>query len=55
MLFYLLDEIHQMIGAGKSEGSIDVSSVFEAIWQEENFAVFGATTMDEYETYMECD
>lgn len=50
-----IDEIHQMIGAGKSEGSIDVSSVLKPYLARGKFRCIGATTMDEYETYMECD
>lgn len=50
-----IDEMHQMVGAGKSEGSIDVSSVLKPYLARGKFRCIGATTMEEYEKYMECD
>lgn len=50
-----IDEIHQMIGAGKSEGSIDVSSVFKPYLARGKLRLIGATTNDEYETFIEKD
>lgn len=50
-----VDEIHQMIGAGKSEGSIDVSSVLKPYLARGVIRCIGATTVDEYEKYMEQD
>lgn len=50
-----VDEIHQMIGAGKSEGSIDVSSVLKPYLARGVIRCIGATTNDEYEKYMEQD
>ena len=50
-----IDEIHQMIGAGKSEGSIDVSSVLKPYLARGLIKCIGATTLDEYEKYIEKD
>lgn len=50
-----IDEIHQMIGAGKSEGSIDVSSVLKPYLARGKIRLIGATTFEEYETYIEKD
>lgn len=50
-----VDEIHQMIGAGKSEGSIDVSSVLKPYLARGAIKCIGATTTDEYEKYIEKD
>ena len=50
-----IDEIHQMIGAGKSEGSIDVSSVLKPYLARGEIRCIGATTIDEYEKYIEKD
>lgn len=50
-----IDEIHQMIGAGKSEGSIDVSSVLKPYLARGEIRCIGATTFEEYEKYIEKD
>ena len=50
-----IDEIHQMIGAGKSEGSIDVASVLKPYLARGVIKCIGATTVDEYEKYIEKD
>lgn len=50
-----IDEIHQMIGAGKSEGSIDVASVLKPYLARSAIRCIGATTLDEYERYIEKD
>ena len=50
-----IDEIHLMIGAGKSEGSIDVSSVLKPYLARGVIKCIGATTIEEYEMYIEKD
>lgn len=50
-----VDEIHLMIGAGKSEGSIDVSSVLKPYLARGVIKCIGATTIEEYEMYIEKD
>ena len=50
-----IDEIHLMIGAGKSEGSIDVSCVLMPYLARGVIICIGATTIEEYEMYIEKD
>lgn len=50
-----IDEIHLMIGAGKYEGSIDVSSVLKPYLARGVIKCIGATTIEEYEMYIEKD
>ena len=50
-----IDEIHLMIGAGKSEGSIDVSSVLKPYLARGVIKCIWATTIEEYEMYIEKD
>lgn len=50
-----IDEIHLMIGAGKCEGSIDVSSVLKPYLARGVIKCIGATTIEEYEMYIEKD
>ena len=50
-----IDEIHQMIGAGRSEGSIDVASVIKPCLARRALRCIGATTLDEYERHMKSD
>lgn len=50
-----IDELHQMIGAGKAEGSIDVASVLKPSLSRREIRCIGATTLDEYERFIEKD
>lgn len=50
-----IDEAHQIIGAGKAEGSIDAATVFKPYLARSELKVIGATTMDEYTKYIEKD
>lgn len=50
-----IDEIHQIIGAGKAEGSIDVSSVLKPYLARGKIKCIGATTIQEYERFIEKD
>lgn len=50
-----IDELHQMIGAGKAEGSIDVASVLKPSLSRRELRCIGATTLDEYERFIERD
>lgn len=50
-----IDEIHQIVGAGKAEGSIDVATVFKPYLARSEIRVIGATTLNEYNKYIESD
>ena len=50
-----IDEVHQIIGAGKAEGSIDVSSVLKPYLARGRIKCIGATTIHEYERFIEKD
>lgn len=50
-----IDEIHRLIGAGGSEGSIDASSMLKPAMARGELQVIGATTIEEYRKYIEKD
>lgn len=51
-----IDEIHQIMGAGKSEGSsMDVANILKPMLARGEISVIGATTDDEFSTYFEKD
>ncbi len=50
-----IDEIHQIIGAGKAEGSIDVAGVLKPVLARGQLRCIGATTYEEYLRFIEKD
>ncbi len=50
-----MDEIHTLIGAGGSEGSIDASSILKPSLARGEVQLIGATTISEYRKYVEKD
>ncbi len=50
-----IDELHTIIGAGGSEGSLDASNILKPLLARGDMQVIGATTMDEYRKYIEKD
>ncbi len=50
-----IDEIHTMIGAGGSSGSMDASNMFKPALARGEMQVIGATTIDEYRKHIEKD
>lgn len=50
-----IDEIHQMVGAGKAEGSIDVAGVLKPYLARGQIRCIGSTTYDEYLRFIEKD
>jgi len=50
-----IDELHTMIGAGKSEGSMDMSNMLKPALARGDLQLVGATTLDEYRQYVEKD
>ncbi len=54
-IIIFIDEIHTMVGAGGSEGSLDASNIFKPALARGEIQVVGATTLDEYRKYFESD
>ena len=50
-----IDEIHTMVGAGKSEGSMDAGNMLKPALARGELHCIGATTLDEYRQYIEKD
>lgn len=50
-----IDEVHTLIGAGGSEGSVDAANILKPALARGDFQVIGATTLDEYKRYIERD
>ncbi len=50
-----IDELHTVVGAGASEGSIDASNILKPALARGEIQVVGATTLDEYRKYIEKD
>ncbi len=50
-----IDELHTIVGAGGSEGSLDASNIFKPSLSRGEFQCIGATTLDEYRKYIEKD
>lgn len=50
-----IDEIHTMIGAGASEGSMDAANMLKPALARGNFRAIGATTLSEYQKHFEKD
>ena len=54
-IILFIDEIHNIVGAGKSEGSMDASNLLKPMLARGELHTIGATTLDEYRMYMEKD
>lgn len=54
-IILFLDEIHTLIGAGGSEGSIDAANILKPSLSRGEIQLIGATTMAEYRKYIEKD
>ena len=50
-----IDELHTVVGAGASEGSIDASNMLKPLLARGELHAIGATTLDEYRKYIEKD
>jgi ATP-dependent Clp protease ATP-binding subunit ClpB len=50
-----IDEIHTLVGAGKSEGAMDAANILKPALSRGDLRVIGATTLDEYQKYFEKD
>ena len=54
-IILFIDEIHTVVGAGASEGSIDASNMMKPALARGDLQCLGATTEDEYRKYIESD
>ncbi|KAF5193714.1 Chaperone protein clpb [Thalictrum thalictroides] len=50
-----IDEIHVVLGAGKTEGSMDAANLFKPMLARGQLRCIGATTLEEYRKYVEKD
>ncbi len=50
-----IDELHTMVGAGKSEGSMDMGNMLKPALARGDLQLVGATTLDEYRIHVEKD
>ncbi len=50
-----IDELHTLVGAGSSTGSLDAANMFKPALARGEIQIVGATTMDEYRQYIEKD
>lgn len=52
-ILLFIDEIHNIVGAGKTEGSMDAGNLLKPMLARGELHLIGATTLDEYRQYME--
>ncbi|HSH50640.1 MAG TPA: AAA family ATPase, partial [Bacteroidales bacterium] len=54
-ILMFIDEIHTLVGAGKSEGAMDAANILKPALAKGDLRAIGATTLNEYQKYFEND
>ena len=54
-IILFIDEIHTLVGAGKSAGAMDASNILKPALARGELRTVGSTTLDEYQKYFEAD
>ena len=54
-ILLFIDEIHTLVGAGKSDGAMDAANILKPALARGELRAIGATTLDEYQKYFEQD
>lgn len=54
-IIMFIDELHNIVGAGKAEGSMDAGNILKPMLARGEIHCIGATTLDEYRKYIEKD
>lgn len=54
-IILFIDEIHTLVGAGRSSGAMDASNILKPVLARGELRTIGSTTLDEYQKYFETD